>query len=154
MKSKKILVTYYSRTGNTKKVAEGIAKELNAKIDQVIDLKDRKRFIIGWIISGKDSSLKKLTEIKTRENSEKFDLVVIGTPVWAWTVCPAIRTYITKNKFKRVAFFCTNGGQEGNTFKEMERLSKKPIATLSLLDKKIKKGEFYREIKSFCGRLK
>ena len=35
MKWKKILVIYYSRTGNTKKVAEDLARKLHADIEEV-----------------------------------------------------------------------------------------------------------------------
>jgi len=47
----KTLVAYYSRTGNTKKVAVEIAKNLKADIDEIIDKKDRSG-MIGWIIGG------------------------------------------------------------------------------------------------------
>jgi len=154
MKKQKILVAYYSRTGNTKKLGLEITKKLKADSEEIKDLKERNRVIIGWLVSGKDATMKKKTKIKFEKNPSKYDLVIIGTPVWAWTITPAIRTYLSENKFKKVAFFCTNGGQKGKTFEEMEKLSKKPIATLTLLDRKIKKGEYKEELNSFTKELK
>lgn len=147
----KILIAFYSKTGNTKKVGEEIARNLISETDEIIDLKDRTRKIIGWIIAGKDASTKKLTKIEHKKDPSKYDLVIIGTPVWAWTITPAIRTYLTKNKFNKVAFFCTCDGQKGKTFEEMEKLSKEPIAILELKDKEVTSKE---KIKEFCEKLK
>lgn len=148
----KTLVVFYSRTGNTRKVAEKISRILKADLDEVTDLKDRKRFIVGWFISGMDASKNKLTEIKYNKSPAKYDLVIIGTPIWAWTVTPAIRSYLKQNKIKKTAFFCTCGGKESKAFKEMEKLSRKPIATLAVKDRELDSSD--DKIKDFCRRLK
>lgn len=149
---KRCLVIYYSRTGNTKKVGKEIARIKKADIEEVIDLRDRKRKIIGWIISGRDASLKKTTEIKYSKDPSDYEKVFIGTPVWAWTLTPAIRTYLSQNNFKKVYFFCTHGGQKGKTFEEMEKLSKKPEATLEIHEKELNSKETLDKIKEFCKR--
>ena len=152
-KKQKILVAYFSRTGNTKLVAEKIAKNLRADIDEVIDTKDRKRTIIGWLIAGKDASVNNLTYIKIKKDPIKYDLVVIGTPVWAWTMTPAIRTYLTHYKFNNLAFFCTHGGQSGKTFINMEKLSKKPVAVIDFFERDVKKGNIDTKLKEFCEKI-
>ena len=43
------LVVYYSRTGNAKSVAEKVAWELKAETEELVDLKNRR----GWLISRK-----------------------------------------------------------------------------------------------------
>ena len=93
----------------------------------------------------------KNTQIKYKKDPKKYDLIIIGTPVWAWTTTPAIRTYLTQNKPKKVAFFCTSGGSKGKVFEDMEELSKKPLATLDLVDKKI--NESMKTIQEFCQKL-
>jgi flavodoxin len=105
----KSLVVYYTRTGKTRFVAETIAAELGADLEEIVDLKKREGKL-GWIISGKDASQKKLTEIATvKQSPADYDLVVVGTPIWAWAPTPAIRTYINQNDLsgKRVALFYT-----------------------------------------------
>ena len=155
----KTLVVFYSRTGNTKKVAEEIAKILNADIEEIIDKKDRKG-IVGWLKSGRDATFKKSAEIEFVKNPIDYDLVIIGTPIWAFTMTPAIRTYLSENKFKKVAFFSTSGGSEGKKiFNEMEKISREPVATLSLLTKNwpaelnLVKEENFGKIKEFCKKL-
>jgi len=147
----KTLVSFYSRTGNTRKVGEKIAKHLNADIDDILDKKDRSG-IKGWLGAGKDTLFKKPTTIENRKDPSKYDLVIIGTPVWAFTITPAIKEYLSKYNFNKVAFFYTHGGIPDKTFNKMEKFSKKPLAVLSLLDKKINESE--KDIKEFCNKLK
>lgn len=107
----KTLVVYYSRTGNTKKVAKIIADKLKADLDEIIDLKNRSG-ILGFIFAGRDAVKKNLTKIAFTKNPADYDLVIIGTPVWATTATPAVRTYLSQNKksLNTVAFFTTSGG--------------------------------------------
>jgi flavodoxin len=148
---KKILVAYYSRTGNTKNIGRKIAKILKADIEEIIDKKNRMG-IIRWLIAGRDALKKKETEITFKKNPSKYNLLVIGTPVWAATLVPAIRTYLKKNKVKRIAFFCTCGGSPGKTFDELKKISKKPLATLNVRAKELELHE--KEIKDFCKKIK
>ena len=41
MADQKALVVYYSRTGNTRKIAGHIAEELGARLEQVVDINAR-----------------------------------------------------------------------------------------------------------------
>lgn len=158
MENKKILLVYYSRTGITKKVAEEILKSLNCDIEEVVDTKNRAG-AIGYIMAGKDATLKSLTQIKeTTKNPGDYDMVIIGTPIWAFTMSTPIRTYIEQNKdkFKKVAFFCTQGssGSDGG-FKDMETIcGQKPINILELKTKEVAKNEFNEKINSFINEIK
>ena len=119
----KALVAFYSRTGNTKKVAEDISKVLKCDIEEIFDTKNRQG-AIGWIFAGGDSTMKKLTKLKpVKRNPAKYDIVIIGTPVWAFTMSAPIRTYISenRNKFKKIALFCTHEGAPRNTLEDMEK---------------------------------
>lgn len=119
----KTLVVYYSRSGHTKKIAEEISNKIKCDIEEIIDTKNRKG-IIGWLKSGRDAHSRKLTTInEIRNDPSKYDVVAIGTPIWAGLMVPAIRTYINQNKgkFKNVGFFCTCGSSgEIMTFEDME----------------------------------
>jgi flavodoxin len=153
----KTLVVFYSRTGTTKRVGEEIAKALKSDVEEIKDLAGNRLGIKGWIISGKESSLKKLPLIKKIERDlSKYDLVIIGTPVWAFTMASPIRTFIKvyKNEFKNVAFFCTHEGGPKNTLKNMEELSgKKAIVGIDINRKRLDK-EIESKIKFFINRTK
>jgi flavodoxin len=151
----KTLIVFYSRTGITKKVARTILKELKCDYEEILDIKSRKG-ILGYLKSGKEAATKKLPEIKkTKRDPSKYDLVIIGTPVWVGTMAGPIRTYISKNKFKKVAFFCTMQGSVSRTFDEMEKICGKiPVVTLDLKTKEVKEGNYQDRIEFFINKLK
>jgi len=139
---KKTLIVFYSRTGITKKIGELIAKKIGGDVEELIDEKDRSG-PLGYVMAGKDAALKKLTEIKPlKNNPEDYKTIILGTPIWAYTMAPALRTYIEKNKTilkkKATAFFCTQESSGGEkTLKEMETILGKPVAELELSKKDI-----------------
>jgi flavodoxin len=154
----KTLVVYYSRTKITEKVAQTISENINCDIEEIIDLKNRSG-AIGYLKAGRDAMRKKETEISISDKDpSKYDCIIIGTPVWAFTMAPAIRTYINqnKNKFKKVAFFCTEGGSgHEKTFKDIGELTKKkPIATMFLFTKDVSKEQHINKTQEFIEKIK
>jgi flavodoxin len=148
----KALVVYYSRTGITKQVAQAVADALSGRqdnevdVEEVIDTKDRSG-AMGYVLAGKDAAMKVNTPIRpVRYNPADYDLVIVGTPVWAFNVSAPIRSYLTERgqSAKRVAFFCTMGGSgDQRALAEMEALAgKKPLAVLTVLEKTVKSGGF------------
>ena len=74
----KTLVVYYSRSGNTKKIAEEISSKLKCEIEEIVDSKNRKG-MLGWIISAIDAHSKLTTIGEIIKDPTKYDLIVIGT---------------------------------------------------------------------------
>jgi flavodoxin len=149
----KILVVFYSRTGNTEKVGKEIAKNLKSDRDKIVDLTGRKG-VINFIKSGYHAIKNKTTKIRYSKKPEKYDLVVVGGPVWAGRVSPAVRTYISENKFKKIAFFCSCENKNSVCFKEMEKLTKKPVAVLEITEKEIKGNSYRKKTREFSKSIK
>ena len=138
----KILVVFYSRTGNTRRVAEEIINSLDCDIEEIIDTKNRSG-MLGYIRSGRDANSRKLTVLKDIINDpSNYDLLIIGTPLWAWHVSTPVRTYIHQNHaiFNSVAFFCTAGGDNfDGAFNDMRELcGVAPTETLGLKAKEVR----------------
>ncbi|RLF77290.1 flavodoxin [Thermococci archaeon] len=149
----KTLVVFYSRSGTTKRVAQEVAKALNADIDELIDKKSRKG-ILGFLRAGYDATRGKTTEIEFEKDPYDYDLVIVGTPIWNGRVTPAIRTYLLWNreKIKNAAFFSTCAGRPGKCLEQMEELwGKKPILRKVLIRKRLDEGteELAEELKKF-----
>ena len=157
MSQKKVLVVYYSRTGTTRKVAEAVARKLDCDLEELVDTKKRSG-ALGLIGAGADAHRKKLTVLGELEcDPAAYELVVVGTPVWAGTMTPAIRTYLTEHKegLPQVAFFLTTGGSGvERTFEDMREVcAKEPVATLALTAKQVRRQQFAQEIEGFVGRI-
>ena len=150
----KTLVVYYSRTGNTRKIALDIAEKLKASIDEIKDKKNRIGFF-PWIFAGRDAIRRSLTEISYSKSPDDYDLVVVGSPVWAAHLSPAIRTYLNHNKFRNIAFFVTaGGGQVNSTFADMIELvlNAKVKGRLGLSSKELK-GDYKGKLEEFCKEI-
>ncbi|MFA4639824.1 flavodoxin family protein [Pyrococcus kukulkanii] len=151
----KTLIVFYSRSRTTKRIAQEVARALNADIDEIIDKKPRKG-ILGFLIAGYDATMGKTTEIEFEKDPSSYDLVVIGTPVWNGRVTPAIRTYLLQNrgKIRNAAFFCTCAGRPGKCLEQMEEiLGKRPVLRKILVRKRLEEGikEFVEELKTLSG---
>jgi flavodoxin len=153
----KILVVYYSRTNITKNVAIKIQQDLNAELEEIIDKKDRSG-VLAFLKSAGDAVLNKLADIEPiKKDPSNYDLVIIGTPVWASTMATPILTYLKENKdkFKNVSFFCTCGssGYE-KTLNNMEKITDKKALEKLVITKKNKESSVNLEIPEYINNIK
>ncbi|TXT62132.1 MAG: Flavodoxin, FldA [Promethearchaeota archaeon] len=134
----KSLIAYYTRTGNTRQIAQLIAKKLNSDLDEIVDTKKRSG-IFGFLKAGYEATMKKTTQIKEiNKKPGEYDFIILGTPNWNKRMTPALRTYILKFKdvFNQMAIFCSAGGRGVQNFLEsVEQLcDKKAVAVMVILD--------------------
>lgn len=110
----KNLVVYYSLEGNTKLIAEFIAKEIGADI---IELKPKKEFPSSgfrkYVWGGKSVIFKQKPELMNKETDiSKYDNIFLGTPVWAGTYAAPFNTFLDISTInnKNIALFACHGG--------------------------------------------
>ena len=122
---KKIII-YYSYTGHTKMIAEYMAKKLNCEI---LELKPIKPYSTDYqtVVDEEQNNegSNRIREIKDIDKDlTKYDEIIIGTPVWWYTIAPVIRTFLKENDLtgKTIKPFATNAGWLGRTFKEIKKL--------------------------------
>ena len=153
----KALVVYYSRSGNTQRVARAIAAELGADLEPIVE--PRKRLgLRAWMRSGYEATKKLVVPIEPPlHDLAQYDLVVVGTPTWASSPSSPVRTFLTVQRanLRNVAFFATCGGRGAeHAIKEMGRIAgKEPADVLVLREDEIHGGfadklsRFVREIR-------
>lgn len=113
----KYLVAYYSRSGNTAKVARLLASTLSADLEEICEVQALSgpfTFIASII-----SSLLKRTPpiLPSRKNVADYDVVILGCPVWASHMATPMRSYIQREgqQIRQLALFCTLGGSGGKS---------------------------------------
>lgn len=129
MAAPKVLVVYYSRTGTTRSVAEAIAAGLPADLEEIVD-RDNRGGPLGYVRTPFEAIRHRPAAIApTKHDPAAYDLVVIGTPVWAWSPSAPVRAYLMQNtnKLPQIAFFCVMGGAgSARAFGQMQALAGKP----------------------------
>ncbi len=122
----KILVIYYSFEGNTKFIAESIAKAVGADILELKPKKEMKTHnFMKYFWGGKKIVMKeKPILLPFDKNPQDYDILFIGTPVWVWTYAPPLYTFFESVELnnKKIALFCCNAGGKGKIFEKMSKI--------------------------------
>lgn len=111
---KKILVAYFSHTGNTKKVAQLIQNKTGAdifKIETATPYPSVYRETTELAKQEKADNARPALKNKV-ENMAQYDVVFVGYPIWWYTAPMAVATFADSYNFsgKTVITFCTSGG--------------------------------------------
>lgn len=107
----KIGIVYYSRTGNTRKVAKMLEEKFKEKKAEVnlIEIEHVKR--PGFFTAGRASMRQQELPIKNTDfDMGNYDVIVAGAPTWAGRPSPFITIFMNKAeniKGKTVAVFGT-----------------------------------------------
>jgi flavodoxin len=149
----KTLIVFFSLTGNTRKIAQAISDELNGTLEEIQDTRNRNG-IAGYLLSIMEALFKKRSKIQeVKHDPSAYDLVIIGTPVWAFNISSPVRTYLEqkKNSINAAAFFVTctaSGGKK--VLQDMTNLyGKKASALLEIKEEDIKSGKYLEKVKQF-----
>jgi flavodoxin len=111
----KTTVVYYSKTGNTKVIADTIAKTLECDSIPINLMKSGRK-------TKQEIEEEKQIFKNAVEQCNKSDLVFIGTPTEFRKPHPSIVHLIENLTIKNVAVFCTHYGMLGATFYDLEAL--------------------------------
>lgn len=158
----KTAIVYYSMSGNTTYVAEKLAAALNADLIPLVPTKAYpdsgfKKFFWG----GKSAVMGEKPKLEPYAfDASAYDLVILGSPVWAGTFAPPLRTFLHEQRDglrgKRLAaYFCCSGGPG----KVLEKLGAyldgiRPEQELILIDPRDKPSpDTDRAIDEFCRAL-
>lgn len=156
-------IVYYSMSGNTEYVAKYISEKMDADLIKIEPKKEYpnkgiKKFLWG----GKSAVMGETPALEKYEfDSNKYDYIIFGTPVWASSFTPPIRTFIKENreklKGKKIAtFICYMGGGADKAIEKLkEYLEIKEFdAELILIDPKDKvSDEKNQKIDDFCKKI-
>ena len=116
--NKKTLVVYYSATGNTRRVAQNLAKAADADIYEIKPAKPYSDADLNWTNKNSRSSVE-MTDHSSRPEMIKddfsvkdYETIYLGFPIW-WYIAPTIvNTFLERHDFsnKKIILFATSGG--------------------------------------------
>lgn len=157
MAKPKALLVYYSRTGTTRAVAAAIADALGCDIEEIGEATGRAG-PFGYMRSLFEAIWRIPAPIRpVARDPGSYDLVIIGTPVWASSVSSPVRSYLSANKahFGETAFFCTLGGRGSDgAFAQMEALTgRPPRACCAVRASDVQSGRHGAEVSRFVNAL-
>ena len=111
---KKVLVAYYSHSGNTQAVAQQIARATGGelfRIETVQPYPDAYNRLVEQAQQEIQNGV--LPELKTTvPDMAQYDVVFVGSPNWLGTYVPAVKSFLAQYDFsgKQLVPFFTHGG--------------------------------------------
>ena len=158
MRILKTVVVYFSLTGSTEFEAKKISEQLNADLCEVIDKKHKKGKLI-YLRGGAASLREKLTKIEITKPIEDYNFFVVGSPIWAGKITPAIRTFLSLTDLsdKNGAFFFFFCGDKPE--KSLENMRKtigfnSIVKELAISNTIEDKKEVEKMIINWCNKIK
>ena len=155
----KVLVVYYSNSGNTKAVAEKLQAKTGADVYRLETVRTY------------PAEHKALTDEAKRELEENdlpalkgalpdmssYDLILVGGPVWWYTVATPVMQFLDQADFagKKTAAFCTHAGGVGMYFPHFKEQAKNAIVLegLSLLGNTADEASTDKAIDAWLAKL-
>ena len=155
--AKKVLVVFYSHSGNTRTIGQAIAEKLGADVEEIVEAKP-KTGLIHFVASGFQAKSGGQAKIQPpHRDPALYDLVIVGSPVYAGTIASPVRTYLTEQKLriKKVACFVTSGApkNEPALTAMSQTLGKTPLAMLGTAAADVKTGAYKDKVTVFCAQL-
>jgi flavodoxin len=114
----KTLIVFYSLSGNTKKVAAVLLERLKQKGEAEVMELEPKDESDKFLVQAARAFRRTRADIgPVNFDLSSYDLICLGTPVWAFGPAPAMNTYLDKCfglEGKDVILFTTFGSGAGN----------------------------------------
>lgn len=131
--SKRVLIVYFSHSGNTREMANQIHGIVGGDLFEIVTVQpypQEYKAVIAVAKRERDSQFRpKLS--KRVKNLDDYDLVFLGYPNWYGTLPMALMSFLEENDLsgKAIAPFCTHGGGRwGESVETIKRLC--PRSTL------------------------
>jgi CBS domain-containing protein len=152
-----VLVVFYSRTGNTRKVATELAHLAGWDLEPIVDTQSRGG-LLGYLRSALESIIDRRAALApSRRDPGDYDLVVVGTPVWSGSASTPIRSWLEAQRVRlpKLAFLATEGTRGATrAFAQMAaKADNDPVATLTLATRSVERGELEPKLSRFIASI-
>lgn len=145
----KSVVIYYSKTGNTQRIAEIMANEIQMEALPLNIMKKGRR-------TKKEIEKERTLFSKAIGSAGEAEIVIIGTPTEFRKPHPRVMEFIEGMETRKAAIFCTNYGMLGATIIDMEaRLRQKGIQLVGKLNLCVgtERYRFRQDVSQYAERI-
>jgi flavodoxin len=109
-----VLVAYFSRSGNTRKIANLIQQEVGGTIYEIqpeVPYPNSYNAVVDQAKKEIETGYKPTLQ-STLDHLESYDTIFVGSPNWWSTIAPPVATFLSEYDFSRktIVPFCTHGG--------------------------------------------
>lgn len=134
MNDKKILVAYFSHSGNTREVARQIQALTGGELFEIKTVQQYPAEYNAVVQQAKEEQNRDFRpELATNvDNMQDYDVIILGYPNWWGTIPMALFTFLEQYDFagKTIVPFCTHeGSRMGSSVRDITRLC--PNATIA-----------------------
>ena len=157
----RLLVAYFSYTGNTKRIAQALAERLQnfCDVETVEIVPTRKRCYLHWLAYSfvPDSEV----DIENRQTElSHYDVVLVGFPKWTFS-CPPLNRFIRRLKSlnkPKFYLFMTCGGFDDQRFldgftRKLVNMGCNIVGSLTIRGKQIQRETYCRPVDSYAERI-
>ncbi len=124
----KILVSYFSASGTTKRVAEKVATAINGDLFEIEPKKKYTEEDLDWTNKQSRSSIEMNENIKPEivskvSNLDDYDTIVLAFPIWWYKEPTIIDKFLEENDMngKKIYVFVTSGSSSiDSTYKNLK----------------------------------
>ncbi len=124
----KILISYFSATGTTKRVAEKISTVVNGDLFEIEPVNKYTKEDLNWTNEKSRSSVEMNENIKpdivrTVSNLEDYDTICLAFPIWWYKEPTIIDKFLEENDMtgKKIYVFVTSGSSSvDSTYKSLQ----------------------------------
>jgi len=106
------LVVYYSQGSATRRVAEDLALILKADLERIAEKRQRSTGFFGFMNAGYQATfgIPSAIEKPVRDPAD-YQLVLVLSPVWSWSLSPPVRAYLRlmKGRLAAAGFVSVSG---------------------------------------------
>ena len=124
----KILISYFSASGTTKRVAEKVAAAVGGDLFEIEPVKKYSNDDLDWMNKQSRSSIEMKENVKPEilrkvDNIEEYDIVCLAFPIWWYKEPTIIDRFLEENDMngKRIFVFVTSGSSSiDSTYKSLQ----------------------------------
>ena len=125
---KKILIAYFSYSGNAKSIAEKIQAKTGGDIFRIETVTpypaNYNETAYGIAKEQHDNGIK--PELKDNGDISNYNVIFVGTPAWWYEMTPAVKTFLSSHDFKNktiIPFITHGGGGKYSIAQDMEKMT-------------------------------